>query len=219
MAHSQASRHGVELQVRFESRFPEGGGFYQVAVDCRGTGSEEGRLATLADVHRLMTPAPSREIEGWLAELSVIVARRPSEPMDEALRLEAYASRLRAYPADVAKQAILGKRWQFWPTWAELSRECDRLSGPRRHMLAELRGPFDAVDVRRERAPGELERIRELAKRFEIEMAVADRAKQPKRVPHWSEGAAPDDPRWAELKAARVKAARAAIINSTPEPF
>jgi hypothetical protein len=212
-AHSQASRHGVELRVRFECRYPEKGPSYQIAVDCRGAGSEEGRLATLADVHRLMTPAPGREIEGWLAELSVIVARRASEPMDEALRLEAYASRLRAYPADVAKAAILGKRWQFWPTWAELAGECDRLSAPRRHMLAELRGPFDPPETERKREPAELERIREVAKRYATEMEMADRAKRPVRIPHWSESAAPVDPRWAELRRAR-----AASPLTAPEP-
>lgn len=196
--------------MRYEGRYPENGPGYQIAVGCAGHGDDDGRVATLADIHRLMTPAPSREIEGWLAELSVIVARRASEPMDEALRLEAYASRLRAYPADVVRAAVLGKRWQFWPTWAEMAGECDRLSAPRRHMVAALSQPFAAADDRRVRPVGELERMREMAARYIAEMDAADRAKQPARMTHWSETAGPDDPRWAVLKEARAKAAQLA---------
>lgn len=43
---------------------------------------------------------------------------------------------------------------------------------------------------------------------------IAER--EQKRIPHWSEGAAPDDPRFAELRRARI---RAGIILSAPEPF
>jgi hypothetical protein len=180
---------------------------YQIAVGCQGSGDDAGRELALADIHRMTTPAPSREIEGWLAELSVIVARRASEPMDEAVRLEAYASRLRAYPADVVRAAVLGKRWQFWPTWAEMAGECDRLSAPRRHMVAALSQPFAAAsDDRPRRALGELERMRETAARFIAEMDAADRAKRSeKRIPHWSETAAPDDPRFAALRKARAE--------------
>lgn len=37
---------------------------------------------------------------------------------------------------------------------------------------------------------------------------------EPERVPHWSETAGPNDPRWSALRKAR-----AAIINSSQEPF
>jgi hypothetical protein len=194
--------------VRFEGRYPGNGGAYQIAVGCEAVGDEAGRVTALTEIHRMTTPAPSREVEGWLAELSVIVARRPSEPMDEALRLEAYASRLRAYPADVVRAAVLGKRWQWWPTWAELAGECDRLSAPRRHMIAALSTPFAdaaAVEDRRKRPVGELERMRERAAGFIAEMEAADRAKRSERIPHWSETAAPDDPRWAVLRKARAE--------------
>jgi hypothetical protein len=144
-------------------------------------GSAEDRGALLADVNKLMTAAPTREIEGWLAELSVIVARRPQEPLDEAVRLTAYASRLAAYPADVARSALLSHRWQFWPTWDELASVCDALASPRRHMVAALMAPPDEPEGERKRPAGELERMREIARRFEVEMA--DPAKETKRKP------------------------------------
>lgn len=204
-AHSRASQHGVELVVRSEGRYPENAPAYQVAVSCNAYGDDASRASALADVHRLTTPAPSRDVEGWLAELSVMVARRASEPMDEALRLEVYASRLRAYPADVARSAVLGKRWQFWPTWAELAGECDRLSAPRRHMVAALSAPAETPDAPRKRPVGELERMREMAAGFMAEMEAADRAKQPPRVPHWSETANATNPLFTEtLRRARA---------------
>jgi hypothetical protein len=51
------------------------------------------------------------------------------------------------------------------------------------------------------------------------QLAFPEDAKPAPRKPHWSETADPDDPRWAALKAAREKAARAATINASPEPF
>ncbi|MEB3214490.1 MAG: hypothetical protein VKL39_24290, partial [Leptolyngbyaceae bacterium] len=79
-----------------------------------------------------LTPAPKRAIEGWLAELSVIVARRPDDEFAEELRVEAYASRLSRYPADVARHVLLGKTWRFFPTWDELERECEARTAGRK---------------------------------------------------------------------------------------
>jgi hypothetical protein len=89
-----------------------------------------------------MTPAPIRQIEAWLAELSVLVVRRQGDEMEEGLRLTAYASRLARYPADVARAVTIGASYRFWPTWQELEKRCEAMTSPRRVMIAALeRGP------------------------------------------------------------------------------
>lgn len=159
---SRASRLGAELRVRFEGRYPTGPNgerlpSYQVAVGCEVDGTPVALDSAQSALAGFMTPAEAREIEGWLAELSVIVARRPGPEFDECLRLEAYAGRLRRYPADVVRAALLDRSWQFWPTWRELEVVCDALASPRRAMMAALeRGN----DWREERTPDEAERKR-----------------------------------------------------------
>jgi hypothetical protein len=85
----------------------------------------------LADLEKMKTPAPKSEIEVWLAELSVIVRRRPDDEFAENLRIAAYASRLAQFPADVARAALLTHTWEFWPSWAELQKVCAALVAPR----------------------------------------------------------------------------------------
>ena len=85
-----------------------------------------------------MTPASESQITRWIAELSVITARREDAPETEALRLMAYRSRLVAYPADVAREALLVHGWKFFPAWAELAEVCDRLVEDRRRLKAAL---------------------------------------------------------------------------------
>jgi hypothetical protein len=143
---SRASQHNVALLVRYESRFPTGpnGEYlpsYQVAVGCEVHGSDEDRANALADLRNFLTPAPARDVEGWLAELSVIVAKRKDGDFDEALRLTAYASRLSKFPADVVRYALLERTWQFWPTWAELEKICKAKTGPRIQMIHALERP------------------------------------------------------------------------------
>lgn len=200
-ARSQASRRGVELRTRTEGRYPEGRPSYSVVVSCDAIGGDQ--VALEADLRKLMVPAPIRKIEGWLAELSVIVARREGDEMSEALRLSAYSGRLARYPADVARAALLDHSWRFWPTWEELDGVCNALVSPRRWMIAAC-GAEANDEARRVRPAGELERMREMASRFAAEMDAQDRERQPPRIPHWSETAAPDDPRWAALRKARA---------------
>ena len=166
---SRASQHGVELLVRYEGRYPTGANgeslpSYVVAVDCAiDYRDEAGRENALADVRKFLTPAPVRDIEAMLAELSVIVAKRRDGEFDEMLRLEAYASRLKAYPADVVREALFGKTWQFWPTWAELERICNAKAAPRRHMERVLSTPkAPAEPERRPATQEERDRIQAL---------------------------------------------------------
>ena len=92
----------------------------------------------MGKVSASMTPASESQITRWIAELSVITARREDAPEIEALRLAAYRSRLVAYPADVAREALLGHGWKFFPAWAELAEVCDRLVEDRRRLKAAL---------------------------------------------------------------------------------
>ena len=124
---SRASQHGVGLRVRYECRFPSGPNgehlpSYMVAVACEVSPSGD-HDAALADLRNFMTPAPMREIEAWLAVLSVTVAKRQEDEFTEELRLTAYASRLARYPADVVK-TVTGQTFKFWPTWEEIEKRC-----------------------------------------------------------------------------------------------
>lgn len=165
-----------------------------------------------------MTPAPVRMIEGWLSELSVIVARRTGDEFSEELRLTAYTSRLMAYPADVVRETLLVRTWKFWPTWMELQEECERLSAPRRHMLAALaKGPDSDDDQRLPPTAEERERAAKVVKDYLEFCRERDaQAKTQDRIRHWSETAAPDDPRFVELR--RARAASALCNPRTEQP-
>jgi len=162
---SRALSHGAGLAVRYELRFPSGPNgerlpSYQVAVGCDVDGSPEAVEAALADLRNFMTPAPIREIEGWLAELSVITAKRQDDGFAEELRVTAYSSRLSRYPADVVRSVLLKSTYRFFPTWDELEKRCAAMTGPRLHMIAALeRGPTPEESKRRPATDDEKARI------------------------------------------------------------
>ena len=159
---SRASQHGVGLLVRYEGRYPENGPSYMLATACEISPTGD-RDAALADLRNFLTPAPIRQIEAWLAELSVLVAKRQGDEMEEGLRLTAYASRLSRYPADVARSVTIGASYKFWPTWEEMEKRCEVLTSPRRVMIAALeRGPLPPEPEYRAPTPEERERIQAL---------------------------------------------------------
>lgn len=143
----RAQQHGVSLSVNYQGRYPVGkngeyGNGYRIGVGCDIHVKDGNVAAALADLENFNVPADIRQVEGWLAELSVIVAKRVDSDFAEELRLAAYASRLCQYPADVARHAVLGVSYQFWPTWQEMERHCEEGASPRRCMIAALkRGP------------------------------------------------------------------------------
>ena len=161
---SLASSRGVGLAVKYEHRFPSGpnGEYmpsYQIAVRCDVSQGGD-HAAALADLRNFMTPAPIRTIEGWLAELSVIVARRQDDQFADELRVSAYSARLSRYPADVVRQAILVDTYKFWPTWEELEKRCNILTAPRAQMIAAIeRGPKPEETPRRPPTDDERARI------------------------------------------------------------
>jgi hypothetical protein len=107
---SQASSHGVELREgsRLRPIYDERGTFLGndvVPLGWYAKGPDGGKAATADVVRKAMTPAPVDTIEEWLAELSVITARRAEDEFTGALRVDAYSRRLAGYPADVVKAA------------------------------------------------------------------------------------------------------------------
>lgn len=164
---SRAQSHGVTLNVRTEYRYPTGENgerlpSYPVATGCEVHGTDDQRRAALSDLKNFTIPAPIREIEKWIAELSVITAGRGREGFDAELLINAYSSRLAQFPADVAKYALLKKSWKWFPTWDELEKICAAKSGPRLHMISALMRP--APEPEPERRPATKEEKDRIAK-------------------------------------------------------
>lgn len=101
-------------------------------------GSPEAIEAMRQRMEGAFAPPQEPQIELWLAELDQIAPRRASSGADDDLRLRAYVTRLADYPADVVREALLQRRWRFFPSWAELAEVCDELVQHRRAVRAEL---------------------------------------------------------------------------------
>ncbi len=164
---SRALSHGVGLRVKYEFRYPEGPNgehlpSYMIAVNCDVSPTGD-HAAALADLRNFLTPAPVRKIEEWLAELSVIVARRQDDPFADELRVSVYSARLTRFPADVVRSVLIDQTYKFWPTWEELEKRCKALVAPRIQMIAALeRGPEPEEPKRREPTADERSRIQDL---------------------------------------------------------
>jgi hypothetical protein len=156
------------LEIKNDTRFPRGPNgeelpSYKVATGCKVCGSDAARNAALADLIKFQTPASFRQIECWLAELSVLCASRQREPVENALMITAYSSRLASYPADVVYDALLRKTWKWWPTWEELHKHCEAAASPRRCMIAALQKPMaDVASPRRPATAAERGRTQKL---------------------------------------------------------
>ncbi len=103
----------------------------------------------LADLEKFQTPASVGDVEEWIGELSVLTAGKGVGGFDAALLISAYSVRLREYPADVVRQALLGKTWKWFPAWDELKKVCDSLASPRRQMIAALKRPEREAEPKR----------------------------------------------------------------------
>lgn len=176
----RVSQHGVEAKVRYRTHFPKGPNgeslpSYDVAVGCDVSAGGDVEAA-LRDLRNFMTPAPLRQIEAWIAQLSVTCAKRKDDAFSEELRLVEYSQRLSRYPADVARAALLDQSYQFFPTWVELEKFCDAMTAPRRQMIAALeRGPEPEEPVRRPPTDEEKARIQALVDEMFPLHSLADR--------------------------------------------
>lgn len=93
--------------------------------------------ATFAGWCEPMGPRAALKLLGQLAALT---QRRAHGEIDDEIAAAAYAERLGDYPADVAERAcdVWANRETWWPAWAELRAECDRLMRGRRAILTTL---------------------------------------------------------------------------------
>lgn len=181
-----------------------------------------------------MTPPDKRQVVGWLAELSVITARRQDDEQTEHLRTAAYAQRLEAYPADIARHALLGHRWKFFPTWADLEEVCEAAVSKRRQLSSALdkaetdmlarnakaQAQDDCEDEspRQPREPESAQQIMDAAgltqerikllRRFPMARTFdeAEKMMEPEqdRGKHWSDGLPDDHPEMIALRKARA---------------
>lgn len=103
--------------------------------------------AALDKVEQALTPATVEQCEGWLVMLQAATAHRQESDATSAVAYTIYAGELARWPADVAKEACgrlargrpgqTGTNW--FPTLAELARECERLASPRCAVYAALK--------------------------------------------------------------------------------
>ena len=79
-----------------------------------------------------------------LSKLRSMTARRTEGEADQHFTGQSYAEAMAHYPRDVIEDAC--RRWaddsRWWPAWADLKRECDRLAAKR---LAEHRALTEAL--------------------------------------------------------------------------
>ena len=140
---SRASSRSVGLDVIYDHRFPRDGKGNSLPVQsvCKAvkvSGSPEDIEAVRQDFIKAMQPATDDMIEGWLAELSVITAKRNDDEFSETLRIGAYVARLRRYPADVVYDVLFRKTHKFFPSWSDLQGDLELMTAPRRMVIDTL---------------------------------------------------------------------------------
>lgn len=140
------------MRKEFKAEYDRQGAFLGYKETGRIVATADGKpeqVAALMDrIEGAFAPATVEQIELWLAELDQIAPRRAASNADDDLRLRAYTERLLAFPADVAREALLGRLWRFWPSWAELHDVCEELTAQRRAVRTELERQDE---IRRER--------------------------------------------------------------------
>jgi len=188
LCRSLTSTLGVMASLKAEGRFPNDAPAYRVVTGCEfEIADRENIPAAIAKVRQAMTPATQDQCEGWLVMLQAATARRQDSEATSAVAYALYTAELRQWPADVARAACerlargkTGSTGPVWfPTLAEVYRECDRMGSTRRVMLSALeRGapspqlPFPSARGRPE--PSESEK--EIVHRSAQEVAAALRA-------------------------------------------
>jgi hypothetical protein len=122
------------------------------AVLPAGTTHEVAQQA-LELVETVVRPAEPAALGRALSNLYKKTLHRSQSTVDAEATASAYIEELLAYPGDVAL-AALAERRHYWPSWAELARDCDRLVAPRRAISRALEQILAAPD-----APAPIKRI------------------------------------------------------------
>jgi hypothetical protein len=134
-----ASQKGLKIDIDYRFEYPEGQKPRKIAACCRVVGKCENAPAMAHEVAKLMSPADKKTIKKWLVMLDAITAKKKESEATTDVSLEAYAQRLIAYPADIAKHVLIDMTWKFFPTWAELKIAADDLLGERKMVLHKLK--------------------------------------------------------------------------------
>ena len=117
-----------------------------------GEHDERAIRAALAVVTAACQPGGFGHATVALTKLRAMTASRPENEAEQHLTGKAYAEEMARYPADIIDEACQRcadvSRW--WPAWADLKRECDRLASMRR---AEHRALKAALSAPAERPP------------------------------------------------------------------
>lgn len=135
---SSLRRHGVTATVRHKITFPtdpktgETSGWREVISGCEiACTTSADHKAALATVSQTMAPADEGDMEIWLAELTLVTARRNTSEAESELFLTAYTSRLAAYPGDIVRQTLKDWDGKWFPTWGELKEILEARTAPR----------------------------------------------------------------------------------------
>jgi hypothetical protein len=142
---SSLRRHGVTATVKHKITFPtdpktgETNGWREVISGCEiALTSSADHKAALAIIDQTMAPADEGDMEIWLAELTLVTARRNTSEAESELFLTAYTSRLAAYPGDIVRQTLKDWDGKWFPTWGELKDILEARVAPRRAIRTAL---------------------------------------------------------------------------------
>jgi hypothetical protein len=98
---------------------------------------EDDRQSALAFLDDALAPAGEAFVIAELGRLRALTISR-DVGQDLTLVLAVYADEMMRYPADAVREVLRGWRGKFWPAWAELADQLDRLVGPRLALRATL---------------------------------------------------------------------------------
>lgn len=142
---SSLRRHGVTATVKHKITFPtdpktgETSGWREVISGCEiALASNADHKAALATINHTMAPADEGDMEIWVAELTLVTARRNTSEAESELFLTAYTSRLKAYPGDIVRQTLKDWDGKWFPTWGELKEILEARTAPRVAIRAAL---------------------------------------------------------------------------------
>ncbi|MCR9128441.1 MAG: hypothetical protein NXI12_02880 [Alphaproteobacteria bacterium] len=106
----------------------------------RYKGNASDMIAAARELRQQEAPAPDRELAGMLATMNAALVTGRQSEAEARLRLGAYVQRLREWPRDVVAEVLHAwpDRNKYWPAWAELRAELERVARPRRTLIADL---------------------------------------------------------------------------------
>jgi len=128
-----------------KTMFPSGGPVYSICEAASWKCStEQQRNEALASVEFALRPAPEEDIGAALYTLRVMTRGRDrASEGDREAEAIIWLQHLRAYPADIVLTTL--RNWphrhdgQWWPTWHDVQKELEALTGARRLLADHIR--------------------------------------------------------------------------------